>query len=79
MKLGMISKLETQLAHANHEAVDLLLGLLPTLLCGHKLSTKDFATSNIPPIYGKPMGIYISHGRITYYTPCPLVVLVFSD
>jgi hypothetical protein len=46
-------------------------------LHGHDLSTEGFATSNIPPMYGKPVDMYISHGCILMLLfPLPIIRLV---
>jgi hypothetical protein len=83
MKLEMTSKLEPRLPHANHGAVHLFIGLLPTLAAIHPLhddlSSEGFATPNTPSIYGKPVDIYtVSHVVVYIYLP-PLFPLAFSD
>jgi hypothetical protein len=70
MKMGMTSKLEPLLPHANHRVVHLFLGLLSSFravihpIHDRDLSTKDFATPSIPPIYGKLVDIYTSRAHV---------------
>ena len=68
MKMGMTSKLEPFSDSQTTEWFIYFLGRFPPSVLSYihdrDLSTKDFATPSIPPIYGKLVHIYTSRAHV---------------